>query len=132
MEESVTFERFGKDHWSMLAYIETCCINSKDSIGCIDYRRIRVNSNRHPLLATRPGWEDSYGTITNDGIIIWHDDVDCMNDLEDEGFIEVMSLINGAVLLTPLGGSMCKRLRDYKASGGKYNDFVGDKNDGKM
>lgn len=56
---------FGKDHWSLLAYVETCCVDGQDGIGTLDRRRLRCNENNHPLLkgAYSPtGWQPSYST----------------------------------------------------------------------
>lgn len=36
---------FGKDHWSLLAYVETCCVDGQDGIGTLDRRRLRVGTH---------------------------------------------------------------------------------------
>lgn len=118
-------ERFGKDHWSLLAYIETCCV---DHAGRIDYRRIRVNPNTHPMLAigqfSPRKWEPTYSTILNDSTLIYgHDDVDCLDDLEKAGMITIDSVVNGLVALSPLGIQISAMLRKWKIEGKQYRDF---------
>lgn len=116
---------FGKDHWSLLAYIETCCV---DSNGKFDLRRIRVNPKTHPqhavdILSDRK-WSSNYGTILNGGRVLPdHDDIDCLEDLERLGFIYIKSLVSEVAVLSPMGIIVSNQIRNHKASGGKYSDF---------
>ena len=46
---------WGKDHWSVFAYIHDLCVNSLDNIGTPDLRRIQCNLGRHPgLVSMKP------------------------------------------------------------------------------
>src|SRR5208282_5100880 len=108
-----------KDHWSLLAYIETCCV---DHNGHFELTRIRVNPETHPLLAVgKPSqrrWEPSYGTRLNDSSIISsHDDIDCLDDLETSGMIYIQSLVNAIAVLSPMGIIVSAQLRAHKIAG---------------
>lgn len=125
---SIPMERFGKDHWSLLAYIETCCVEGENGIGSINFYRMRCNIEQHPSLVgsypTTRSWKREYGTVLRDGSIIdWHDDIHCLDDLERAGLIEIVSLANGLVKLTERGNKICSLLRTHKANGKKWVDF---------
>lgn len=125
MVDFIPVEKWGKDHWSLLAYIETCCV---DQEGHFELVRIRVNPNTHPLCAVGKlsprKWMPSYGTILNDGTVLEeHDDINCLNDLEKAGMIYVKSLVNGFAQLSPLGIKVSALLREHKIAGKMYRDF---------
>lgn len=131
---------FGKDHWSLLGYLETLCVDSiNQGVGSIDKRRVRCNPKRHPLHAVNAnfgvgGWKPEYGTrlsgFWTDGDktdpkrqIKSHDDYDCLNDLEAAGFVEVISEANGYVRMTKLGQTVAGDLRRHKAAGGYFSNY---------
>ena len=121
----ISIDKWGKDHWSLLAYIETCCV---DHNGHFNLMRIRVNPSTHPLLAVGKlsprRWEPSYGTRLNDGTELpQHDDVDCLDDLSGAGMIFISSLVNAHAVLSPLGIVVAEKLRKHKIEGGKYGEF---------
>ena len=115
---------FGKDHWSLLAYVEACCV---DHGGVLDLRHMRCNPCRHPLLAdsrVHRGWKPEWGTRLKGGTILeHHDDWDCLEDLEEAGLVEIVSTVNGIVRLTPSGETLAARLRLHKQRGGGYANF---------
>lgn len=120
-------EQFGKDHWSLLAYIETCCVDKGGKVGL---ERMRCNPKTHPGLAVAVGgfssrtWESSWGTRTREGLIKGHDDHDCAEDLEKAGLIaNIGSGINPVFKMTSEGWRVISALRAHKAAGGKYADF---------
>lgn len=138
---SVSIDKFGKDHWSTFAYIETCCV---DNAGKVDKSRMRTNENKHPLLASNVSiafkWKKSNNTRLKgffqlDGrddpqkaieaglMIDGHDDWDCLDDLESHGLIEILSLANPMVQMTKLGLDASAKLRAHKASGGMFANF---------
>jgi hypothetical protein len=140
----VSIDRFGKDHWSMLAYVETLCVDSSNAgIGQIDLRRVRANERTHPLLSVNgpmAAWKPNFGTRLkgffdfagrNDpaaaeaaGLqLTAHDDWDCLDDLEAAGLVETLSRANGAVRMTEPGLLMSARLRQHKAQGGMFANF---------
>lgn len=81
-ETRIGVEQFGKDHWSLLAYIETLVVDgmatggtvgragsrrAPRSVGIIDRDRVRCNPQRHPLLLGPRqtidfGWKPEWGT----------------------------------------------------------------------
>ena len=81
-ERRVRPEEFGKDHWSLLAYIETLVVDGIETggavgrarsrrgpagLGVIDRDRVRCNPARHPLLlgprqTSDFRWKPEWGT----------------------------------------------------------------------
>jgi hypothetical protein len=129
----VKTEQFGKDHWSLLAYAEACCVDAK---GALDGSRMRCNEKTHPLLARNVlAWREDWGTkllgySKEEDLekkaalhLKGHDDWDCLDDLADAGFVEIISLVNGRVEMTDLGKKVSARLRHYKMTGGMYASF---------
>jgi hypothetical protein len=70
---SIPLVEWGKDHWSLLAYVETRVV---DHHGYLDSRHLRKEGDTYPTRlregATEPG----------------HSDLDCLADLVAEGLIE--------------------------------------------
>lgn len=133
---SISVEQFGKDHWSLLAYVETRCVDYK---GELDREHLRCNEKIRPMLkgyrtaGPGMGWKPEYGTRlkgyfedrTNKALKLEdHDDWDCLDDLEDAGYIEILSLVNGWVTLTKLGSEVSSKLRLHKAQGKMFADFT--------
>ena len=135
--------KFGKDHWSLLAYVECCCVDGKNGIGVLDRRRVRGNEKTHPLLAANATvtWKDEYSTrlagffdfadrsdpnkAQDAGLqILGHDDWDCLDDLEAAGFVEILTLANSAVKMTEEGCKVAGLLRTHKANGGQFAGFT--------
>ena len=131
--KTVPVPRFGKDHWSLLAYVETRCVDSIGNTGTLDPLRMRCNPKRHPMMAvSRFGerkWEPTYGTrlrMTRTGRVPQlrtHDDWDCLEDLDAAGLVEVVSLVNGFVRMTSSGLKIAATLRAHKAEGGVFATF---------
>lgn len=128
----VPLEKWGKDHWSLLAFIEHLCVEYK---GCLDDKRrrnMRCNERRHPLCGYMHGqWQPSYGTRLkgyfedNKLQLPTHDDWDCSEDFEAAGLLENHgSGINPVWKLTPKGLEMSARLRAHKANGGNFSSFT--------
>lgn len=136
----VPVEKFGKDHWSLLGYIETCCVDGRDGGGEVDHDRMRTNTNRNPPLGLRPRpgsrWKDEYSTRLKS--FPWgskdekekarhrvseHDDWDCLEDLEQAGLARLTSYVNGLVQITDAGLAMAAELRAHKARGGGFANF---------
>lgn len=130
---------FGKDHWSLLAYVETLCVDSGNKgIGLINKSRVRANEKTHRLNAVNFSicgpWNPEWGTrlsgyfLDNNEVDLKrrlddHDDWDCLNDLEDAGLVDVISEATGAVKLTDKGIAVSGRLREWKAKGGMFATF---------
>lgn len=131
--------RFGKDHWATLAYVIAACEEGDKGIGQLARSKMRCNPARRPLLSANR-WLDSYSTrlfgffdfpdradldkAAAAGMqVIGHDDWDCLDDLEAAGIVEIFSLANPAVRMTPYGLDVCARLREHKVGGGQYAGF---------
>jgi hypothetical protein len=140
--KTVTPKDFGKDHNSLIAYLETLQVDSANpGVATIDKRRMRTNPRRHPLLAVNindnhacSGWEPSFGTRLAGywGLkdkenpkrrIGGHDDWDCLGDLEAAGLIEILSIANGYIRFTDKGLRIAADIRAWKAKGGNFADF---------
>lgn len=139
---AITSDRWNKDHWSLLGYLETLAVDGKEGVGTIDHSRVRCNEKRHPLLSAGGGvgWKQSYGTRLKGffqfdkradpdasaaaGLqLLEHDDWDCLDDLEAAGFVEILSTVNGFFRLTKEGIEMSAVLRDHKARGCMFATF---------
>jgi hypothetical protein len=114
-------EEFGKDHWSLLAYIETRCVDHK---GEIDRERMRCNPITHPhMLGFRQSvskleWKDEYGSRLKDRKLSTHDDWDCLDDLDAAGLVEIQSLATCLVKITEKGNQIASEIRMHKTKGG--------------
>lgn len=145
MNHSTPVEMYGKDHWSMLAYVESCCVEGQGGIGTLNGSRMRCNQSRHPLhaghLSDIAGWKLSYSTrlagffdfpernvpeaAISEGLQLRdHDDWDCLDDLAEAGFVEILSLANAQVKMTEQGMAVVARLRAHKAAGGMFANFA--------
>ena len=122
---TVEVERWGKDHWSALAYVECCAVDNK---GMLDNRRMRCDIDRHPGLVYYTGrvsGDRKYPTLLAGGDELPdHDDWDCLDDLEAAGFIEQRGTgIHPVIVMTELGNKAVAALRQHKAQGGNFSVF---------
>lgn len=122
---TVAVEKFGKDHWSALAYVECCAVDNR---GMLDNRRMRCDPDRHPGLMWynyREGLDKKYPTILVGGEELPdHDDWDCLDDLEAAGFIEIRGTgLHPVVIMTALGFTVGAALRQHKAKGRNFAEF---------
>lgn len=125
---TISIEKLGKDHWSLLAYVEARCV---DDQGVLNLRHLRCNPRTHPGLALpqhdlEPGATSyPYGTRLNDGSTIpEHDDHDCLVDLVQFGLIEVKGTgIRPICTMTERGYQVVAALRKHKCEGGSYGTF---------
>jgi hypothetical protein len=103
----VPVKRFGKDHWSTLAYIETRIVDYR---GVLSTDHMRISSRRHPMLLAMKPRARVLGA-TSDGAdyptrlksetvnpetglfesenLPEHDDYDCVDDLIAAGLLTV-------------------------------------------
>lgn len=132
----VPVSSWSKDHWSLLAYVETRVV---DHNGKLNIQQLRCNPARHPLNQHNGGWRLEYSSrlmgyfdaklsaeesIAKNLQVSGHDDWDCLNDFEAAGYLEVISLVNGFVSLTEKGHEVAARLRVHKAAGGMFATFI--------
>jgi hypothetical protein len=132
----VPITKFGKDHWSMLAFIETICVDFKGSVTDRHRQSFRTNVRRHPAYGYWPAgerkWNPAHGTRLkgyfekNDPKLklSGHDDWDCVDDLEKAGILDNMGTgMNPTFVLTPLGQALAAELRRHKQNKGNFADF---------
>lgn len=169
--ETVPIERFGKDHWSLLAYVETRCVDHKvpeTEVGALDPVHMRTNEkiNYHLGLGGKTPMGMSYDREYPTRIKLsvekraeldelidatakindkeereqervrirkecgWseevhdHDDWSCLEDLEEAGLLEILSLANYFVQLTDEGWRVAGELRKHKGQDKNYHDFA--------
>jgi hypothetical protein len=93
-DEPVGVERFGKDHYSTLLYIETRAVDHK---GMLNHDNMRCDADRHPFLAQAtkrslafPPSATKYPSFLRGGEhLADHDDYDCADDLVAAGMVTV-------------------------------------------
>lgn len=133
--EPIPMSRWGKDHWSTLAYLETLAVDSSfKGVAKPVNARMRTNEKRRPHLVGNVGYPTSalngsqYPTRLKDGEVKDHDDWDCVDDAVEEGLIEdVGTGLNRAYKFTKLGMKVMAKLREFKQEGGNFHDFVFEK-----
>ena len=142
--DSIAIEDFGKDHWSLFAYLETRCVDYK---GTVNGAHLRHNPAKRPavvgsdtkgisaLVAGGSRWKPEYGTRLKgfwkgEGEtdparqLLEHDDIDCMEDLEEAGLIkDYGSGLNPLIRLTKEGSRVAGLLREHKSNGGNFAEF---------
>lgn len=127
---TVEMKDWGKDHWSMFAYIECRCV---DFDGVLDYKHIRGNETFHPEIPPEQWrtfyrsytrWLDKYSTRIKGGEQIrGHDDWDCAEDLQAAGLIKIVSMAHFQIKITDLGWVAAVLLRKHKSTGGVFSNF---------
>jgi hypothetical protein len=137
----VDIQDFGRDHWSLLLYIQHICLNSsvkspEGRIAEIDFNKLRINPFTNPLQSGNGrrrldnSWKIEYGTRlkTSDSgeprRLKDHDDWDCLNDFENSGIVEIISTVNGFVRLTEKGIDLANKLVKHIILCGATSDFV--------
>ncbi len=133
----IPVEKWGKDHWSVLAYAESCAV---DHNGVLTNAKMRCNSRLHRLFVYVDGHGvmhdgGQYPTRLKEGVLENHDDWSCLEDIAAAGLITIEWRIpyraraavfgNGEarILLTPLGFQVSAALRAHKAAGGQFAGF---------
>lgn len=127
-------DQWSRDHWNLLAYVETCCV---DDHGKLVYERMRCNPREHPHQLGRRSaeqvWQATYATRLRgfDEVtaptkrVRNHDDFHCLDDFEAAGLMFVTSAYDAAVL-SPVGGAWAARLRAHRAAGKTFKSFEPD------
>ncbi len=125
---TVEVERFGKDHWSTLAYVECCAVDNK---GRLNIQRMHCDASRHPGLINGTSFKKYPTTLKGGEELPDHDDWDCLEDLEAAGFIEQHGTgIHPVVVFTDLGYRVVAALRIHKAQGNNFAEFGWGENGG--
>ena len=129
--------RWGKDHWTTFAYIGTRCVDHK---GVVEKAHMRTKRDKHPELEGEPQKMASYFDNTEyptrlygffedatnpDNSITDHDDWDCIEDMVEAGLLlPLVYAEEVAYQLTEKGWKIDNLLRQHKASGKMYADYV--------
>lgn len=132
----VSIARWGQDHWSTFAYLETRAVDGR---GLVDNPRMRCNPRLHRHFADvdpftgKPHDGSKYPTRLKDGEIEQHDDWACLEDMVAAGLITAQWRVVHAgamfgnsqakVTLTDAGQALAAQLRIHKADGGRWANF---------
>lgn len=131
---------FGRDHWSLLMYLETCVVDNGIkgmwNAGRIEKARMRTHPTRHPQHLSCRSIEDRSWKITDgtrlkgwkagelDRRLPQHDDWDVLEDLEAAGLASQLTGIGDAIALSELGMKTAEELRAWKAACKPMDSFV--------
>lgn len=125
----IPVEKWGKDHWSTLAFLETVAVDYKGVLDEKQQRRMRTDHDRHPGIRScyadgRVG--QKYPTRLAGGEILHdHDDWDCFDDMIAAGFAtNDGSGIMPIVHFTELGYQVASALRKHKSRGRNFASFA--------
>lgn len=137
--DAIPMELFGKDHWSLFAYVETRCV---DHDGILNRPHLSCNASRHPLQSHSGGWspefssrlkgffdeehkDKSFAEKAEAGLVVMgSDDWDCLENLEQAGLLEIISMANMGVVMTKEGHRIAGLLREHKAGGNNFATFT--------
>ena len=115
-KKKIKVSDFGKDHWSLFAYVETRCV---DYNGKLDRKHMREDGWEHPtrLKGYFEDKENPERTLKGSS------DLNCLKDLENEGFIRIIPNLPDTIELTEEGYKIIGLLRKHKCNGGEFEDF---------
>lgn len=126
----IPIARWGLDHWSTLAYLETRAV---DDHGIIDNRKMRCNPRLHRPFAHSADGTNCPTRLRNGEIANHHDDWSCLEDMVAAGILiayfrvakhgEVFGGSQGRIELTDEGRKIANDLRTHRGAGGRYADF---------
>lgn len=129
-KEKIIFpiDKWGKDHWSLLAY---CECRTVDHDGILDLVHIRINvtkrsfSNGTIASATQkwnPDWSTRLKSRKKPDKT--HDDIDVLDDLQREEFLTyTFKCGNCKITLTEKGRETATEIREHKSRGKNFNEF---------
>lgn len=138
--EYVPMNKWGKDHWSTLAYVETVMVDcngfqvGRDAHMKSNRRHFRIMAEDCPNPKRTKNSSSlaicmlpQYATILNDQQQVPnHDDWCCVQDMAAEGLftVDVSGVEPGVVLhLSDYGHTVVSALRKHRADGGKFSNF---------
>lgn len=126
----VPIEKWGQDHWSTFAYLESRAVNYR---GEIDNRNMRCNNKLHRSFAHHHAPSNKeYPTRLKDSELQNHDDWSCLEDMVAENLIRAWFYRpmgepfggKAKIMLTDKGLLLAGLLRSHKAKGGKWATFT--------
>lgn len=124
-EYPVAVEKFGRDHWSLLLYIETRCV---DHNGVPRREHMRCSPKRNPGQAhdgTERHKKLSPTRLKGGELLYNRDDWDCADDLEAAGYVQQIGTgANPRFAMTEVGWAVAGRLRRWRAESKPIDDFT--------
>jgi len=134
---NIPIEKWGRDHWSLVAYLDCRCA---DNNGTINGAHLRHHPKRPARIgsdmagrATSRNWKPEYDTRiagfydpskTEPRQLADHDDIDCLEDIEKAGIIENHgSGLFPLIKFTEMGHVVANHLREHKRDGGNFATF---------
>lgn len=141
--DAIPIARFGKDHWALLGYVRSCCVERR---GVLEPIRMRCHRARHPeqsrqarehvvvgdprlpQLGThlRGAFSVPAANRVDAGFLLPdHDDWDCLADFAAAGLLHPFATTprGATVRLTVLGVAISNRLHAHYESGGQAAGF---------
>lgn len=100
VERPVSLHLWGKDHWSTLAYAETCAVDGQ----ALEIARMRCDWERHPsLISSMHSLSGKkYPTRLAGGVDLEdHDDWDCLYDAQNAGLLTIQGAMSDAFEVQP-------------------------------
>lgn len=118
----IPIDEFGRDHYSLLLYVESVCV---DNAGIPAAISMRCNAKRHPGLGSCGAWKSEWSTrLRGDKRQPRHDDWDCFLDMAACGWVRNIGTgVNPRFWLTEVGWCMAHLVRRWKAAGNQVKDF---------
>ena len=130
----VPVEKWGRDHWSTLAYLYNRAI---DYDGIIDGRRMRCDPRLHREfvhLRRLGNPSKKYPTRLRNGELDGHDDWSCLEDMVAADLVLARYRVKdptsafgnseAKVIFTEAGHAVMAKLNIHKAGGGNFGTFV--------
>ena len=123
---------WGKDHWSVFAYVHYLCVNHPGGFGEPEPEEVQANLNRHPqFVLSRFGTVmdgAKWGIRLKDGVELPgpdYDEYDCLDDAEREGLMDNKGTgLHRSYKMTNYGNEVAGELMAHKANGGNFADFI--------
>lgn len=118
----IPVDLFGVFHWMMLFRVEGWAVMNN---GEIEKDRMRTNYNKRPPAPKNKQWDKANSTVLNNGELVEdHDDWDCLQDLIDNGFVQIETWKNKEfVKLTEYGFETFVKLRKFRQNGNRVYSF---------
>ena len=135
----IPMKEWSKDHWSLLVTLANVHRSTNvPELPVMDYDRMRINPANHFVHLDRSdgpeayeAWDQTKGTMLRrpgpdtkeprpgeaDGQISYHDDFDCVEELEAEGLLDIVSTAAGTYEMTVEGLALAKRVEAHVSAG---------------
>jgi len=143
----IEIARWGHDHWTLLRYLHSRHVAASGEDPVIEHQRLRINPANHNAQAVSAwptegspwtsesgtrlkGYDDDPSLVASPKAaqdaklqIVYHDDIDCLEEFEAEGLLDILSTAHGVYRMTPEGIALCESLEAHLATGTPLNEF---------